>query len=72
MQMIGWYKNQTMFIPNSKLHAYKVVAKLSIPIGQNTMFIPRSTILYSARKVGHIAKFINQLIQHDSSGYKTK
>jgi hypothetical protein len=54
-----------------------VVAKLSIPIeiinqGQNTMFIPRSTILYSARKVGRIAKFINQPMQHDSLGYKTK
>jgi hypothetical protein len=32
MQMIGWYKNKTMFTPNSKLHAYEVVAKLSIPI----------------------------------------
>jgi hypothetical protein len=32
MQMIGWYKNKTMFTPNSKLHAYKVVAKLSIPM----------------------------------------
>jgi hypothetical protein len=31
-QMIGWYKNKIMFTPNSKLHAYKVVAKLSIPI----------------------------------------
>jgi hypothetical protein len=28
MQMIGWYKNKTMFMPNSKLHAYKVDAIL--------------------------------------------
>jgi hypothetical protein len=28
MQMRGWYKNKTMFMPNSKLHAYKVDAKL--------------------------------------------
>jgi hypothetical protein len=65
-----------MFTPNSKLHAYKVVSKLSIPRfinrGKNTMFILRSTILYSARKVGRIAMFINQLMQHDSLGYKTK
>jgi hypothetical protein len=27
MQMRGWYKNKTMFMPNSKLHAYKVDAK---------------------------------------------
>jgi hypothetical protein len=32
MQMIGWYKNKTMFTTNSKLHANKVVAKLSVPI----------------------------------------
>jgi hypothetical protein len=28
MQMRGWYKNKTMFMQNSKLHAYKVDAKL--------------------------------------------
>jgi hypothetical protein len=28
MQMRGWYKNKTMFTPNSKLHTYKVDAKL--------------------------------------------
>jgi hypothetical protein len=28
MQMRGWYKNTTMFMPNSKLHGYKVDAKL--------------------------------------------
>jgi hypothetical protein len=28
MQMRGWFKNKTMFTPNSKLHAYKVDAKL--------------------------------------------
>jgi hypothetical protein len=28
----GWYKNKIMFMPNSKLYAYKVLAKLSIPI----------------------------------------
>jgi hypothetical protein len=28
MQMRGWYKNKIMFMPNSKLHAYKVDAKL--------------------------------------------
>jgi hypothetical protein len=64
-----------MFTQNSKLYSYKVVANLSIPkrfINQGTMFMPRSTILYSARKVGRIAKFINQPMQHDSSGYKTK
>jgi hypothetical protein len=38
--------NKTMFPPNSKLHAYKVVAILSIlkrfiNQGQNTIFIPR-------------------------------
>jgi hypothetical protein len=26
--MRGWYKNKTMFMPKSKLHAYKVDAKL--------------------------------------------
>jgi hypothetical protein len=28
MQKRGWYKNKTMFMPNSKLHDYKVDAKL--------------------------------------------
>jgi hypothetical protein len=28
VQMRGWYKNKTMFTPNCKLHAYKVVSKL--------------------------------------------
>jgi hypothetical protein len=28
MQMRGWYKKKTMLMPNSKLHAYKVDAKL--------------------------------------------
>jgi hypothetical protein len=28
MQMRGWYKDKTIFMPNSKLHAYKVDVKL--------------------------------------------
>jgi hypothetical protein len=41
-----------MFMPNSKLHAYKVVAKFLphnkkfINQGQNTMLIPRLTTLH--------------------------
>jgi hypothetical protein len=48
-------KNKTMFMPNSKLHAYKVDAKL-LPHhkgffnhGQNTMLIPRLTTLHGVR-----------------------
>jgi hypothetical protein len=28
LQMRGWYKNKTMFMPNYKHHAYEVVSKL--------------------------------------------
>jgi hypothetical protein len=60
MQMKGRDINKAMFTPNSKLHAYKVVAKLlnrhkDLSQGQNTMFIPRLTILNSVRGVGRIA-----------------
>jgi hypothetical protein len=69
MQMKGRDINKTMLTPNSKLHAYKVVAKLlhrhkDINQGQNTMFIPRLTIPYSVREVGRIVKFINQPMQY--------
>jgi hypothetical protein len=50
----------TKWLPNF-LFSYRFVNQ-----GQNTMFIPRSTILYCARKVGCIAKFINNPMQYDS------
>jgi hypothetical protein len=66
MQMKGRVINKTMFTPNSKVHAYKVVAKLlhrhkGINQGQNTMFIPRLTIPYSGRAHCEVYKPTNAI-----------
>jgi hypothetical protein len=44
MQKRGWYKNKTMFTPNSKLHAYKVDAKL-LPCHKDLLTMVKTSCL---------------------------